>query len=93
MLISELVPTNGRKSFYGKAKIYSIEGTSYLKSYDTLVASVDADGKTHRYADSISSTTNCHVKSFVESASRDIGTTKEFYALPLEEKPKVMVAL
>ena len=45
MKIYELIPTNGRKSFYGKAKVIECEGENFLQSYNTIVCKVDKNGK------------------------------------------------
>ena len=76
----ELMPTNGRKSFYGKAKVIvypngaqaliSYEtivypnGAQALISYETFVAFRDVDGKVHRLWDGWSATTGRHIKEF-----------------------------
>ena len=82
--IYDLIPTNGRKSFCGKAKVIVNGGIQYLLSYDTIMGAIDAEGKPHRYSGYYSSTTNNHVKSF-------FGFTKEFWNLPLENKPDGIV--
>ena len=92
MMIVELIPTNRRKSFYGKAKVI-IDGTaSYLRSYETVIAGIDANGKLHRYSDHRSNTTSTHVKSFLEQSGIVMGTT-EFWALPVEDMPRLCVTL
>ena len=61
MMIVELIPTNWRKSFYGKAKVI-IDGTaSYLLSY-------------------------------LKCSGIGMGTT-EFWALPVEDMPRLCVTL
>lgn len=41
MKMYELIPTNGRKSFYGKARVMVEDnGTETLYSYDTAIISV-----------------------------------------------------
>ena len=63
--IYELSPVDGRKSFYGKAKVLIDEnGTKYLLSYDTIVASRNADGKLFNHWDGWSATTGRHIKAF-----------------------------
>ena len=92
MMIVELIPTNWRKSFYGKAKVI-IDGTaSYLLSYNTVIAGIGADGKPHRYSNHRSNTTNTHVKSFLKCSGIGMGTT-EFWALPVEDMPRLCVTL
>lgn len=61
----DLIPTDGRKSFYGKATvtIYS-SGTEYLESYGTPVIRKDSDGSLHRLWEGWSWTTGRHIKAF-----------------------------
>ena len=60
----ELVPVDGRKSFYGKARVI-VGGTDkfYLLSYDTIVAMIH-NGKYTRLWDGNSATTTRHIKAF-----------------------------
>lgn len=46
--IVELRPTDGRKSFYGKARVIEENGTKTLYSYETAVCRINADGKFER---------------------------------------------
>lgn len=78
--IYNLRPTNGRKSFNGKARVIVNDGVSYLLSYNTVMGAIDKLGNPHRYSSYYSATTNNHVKAF-------FGFTKEFWNLPLEKKP------
>ena len=42
----DLTPTNGRKSFYGKAKVFCFRnGDKILQSYSTKVIKMTCDGK------------------------------------------------
>ena len=84
--IHELVPKNGRKSFYGKAKVIIVGNRRYLRSYDTIIGCIDENGKEHRYSDWDSMTTRNHVKSFFRDG-------KAFWKLPLEPQPKISVTL
>ena len=61
----ELMPYDGRKSFYGKAKVLinTVTGTEYLLSYSTVVAA-KKDGKVYRMWDGWSATTGRHIKAF-----------------------------
>ena len=43
MRVYELMPTDGRKSFYGKAKVIVNSNTETLKSYETLIAEKNTD--------------------------------------------------
>lgn len=82
--VYELTPTDGRKSFYGKAKAIVKGGWKYLRSYDTIMGGIDPKGKEHRYSDHKSKTTCRHVKSFF---------TDGFWKLPVEKSPKITVTI
>lgn len=61
----ELIPADGRKSFYGKAVVrVHHDGAETLKSYDTNVIRREADGTLHRLWSGWSATTGRHVKAF-----------------------------
>lgn len=62
----ELMPTNGRKSFYGKAIVRRYnDGSRVLYSYNTPIMEINADGGMRRlYDDEPSMTTSTHIKSF-----------------------------
>jgi hypothetical protein len=63
----ELAPTDGRKSFYGKATvIYTPDNCKYLKSYNTIVCSIDASGAFRRHWEGYSATTMRHINSFLD---------------------------
>lgn len=63
--ITNLVPNDSRKSFYGKAKVKMYtDGTRVLQSYETDVLIIRADGKMFRMWDSWSATTGRHIKAF-----------------------------
>lgn len=67
MIEYELMPTNGRKSFYGKAKVVANSREEALYSYGTLICSRDkASGKITRHCDddALTQTTCTHIKSF-----------------------------
>ena len=73
MKMFELKPTNGRKSFYGKATVIEYDnGDIELKSYDTIVARI-SDGKFKRLWNGYSATTMNHVNSFVNLFGIDGG--------------------
>ena len=87
VIISELRPVNGRKSFYGKAKLmYNPKNRAhYLRSYNTTMAGY-IDGEMHRYSDERTQTTSTHLAAFFAAVGVDM-TIKEFYALPCETAP------
>lgn len=88
IIVTELIPTDSRKSFNGRAKIVEANGRKNLLSYSTLMCGIDSRGKIHRYSDFQSATTNRHVKAFLETVGADC-TTSEFKKLPLEQAPDI----
>lgn len=61
-----LMPIDGRKSFYGKAKVFEREdGAAVLKSYNIEVCMIDASGIFHRFWSGESATTTRHINSFL----------------------------
>ncbi|MCL2311493.1 MAG: hypothetical protein FWC41_03225 [Firmicutes bacterium] len=74
----ELSPTNGRKSFYGKAFVITNEdGSQVLVSYGTQVLRINPDGTKVRLWGGWSATTGTHIASFCGL------NKKEFQALDL----------
>jgi len=81
----ELKPIDGRKSFYGKARVTKRgDGGAVLKSYDTDVCSVDADGTFHRHWSGESATTMRHVKAFLSYFGIDGGGISWWRNQPVE---------
>lgn len=83
MRIYDLIPNDGRKSFYGKAKVIIDEqGNETLQSYNTMIITKTAAGEFVRLWDSWTTTTGRHIKAFC-------GMNKaQFNALPMmESKP------
>lgn len=65
MEVYELTPTNGRKSFYGKARVLiEDDGTRILYSYGTKIMKKTPNGALFRYYDDWSQTTGAHIKAF-----------------------------
>ena len=65
--VYELAPTNGRKSFYGKAKVLMLnDGSEVLESYNINIIQRRKDGILIRLCDTekLSMTTCTHVKTF-----------------------------
>lgn len=63
----ELLPTNGRKSFYGKAIVKETESRIILESYGTLVATFDKSENKFTATNNeghLSQTTMHHIRSF-----------------------------
>lgn len=69
----DAIPCDGRKSFYGKAKICECGKRAYLKSYETIVCSIDAAGKFHRHWNGESMTTMRHINAFLNAFGIDGG--------------------
>lgn len=64
--VYDLVPTNGRKSFYGKAKVKQlVDGSEVLQSYDTDIL-WRRDGYIYLLCEEskLTMTTCTHIKSF-----------------------------
>lgn len=80
MRIYELIPTDGHKSFYGKAVVrVDDDGAETLTSYRTDVVRRSASGELVRLWDGWSATTGRHIRAFC-------GLNKAgFLALPMEE--------
>ena len=66
MKMYDLIPTNGRKSFYGKAKVeVSDDGREVLYSYNTPILEKASDGTLKRLYFAEPSVTTCaHIRSF-----------------------------
>lgn len=61
----ELIPQDGRKSFYGKAVVtISADGAQTLYSYNTPIVRRDPSGTLTRLWHSWSATTGRHIKAF-----------------------------
>jgi hypothetical protein len=73
----ELQPTNGRKSFYGKALVFLNDRGSVLSSYGLPVARINA-GKFEKLADFYSLTTLIHVNTYRARAGLNKLTRKEW---------------
>ena len=65
MRLYELIPTDSRKSFYGKAIVeVDGDGTETLYSYGTKIISKDGKGNLTRFYDGWTATTGRHIRSF-----------------------------
>ena len=84
MIVKELKPLHDRaKSFYKKAKVQTMQdGTTELKSYNTIILKLDNNGNITRNADTdnYTNTTLRHVKEFL----------KQFTNLKLETKKQIL---
>jgi len=81
MRITELTPTDSRKSFYGKAKLheYTSEGETFtdLISYNTRVAYYNHNTKQISINGYYSATTARHINAFLNSFGFDSLTKKQ----------------
>ena len=77
VIISELKPTNGRKSFYGNAELMYIPegGATYLRSYNTIVAGY-INGKVYRFWGGRSTTTDRHLAAFLATVGANISVSE-----------------
>ena len=65
MTVYELTPTDGRKSFYGKAKVMIDEaGNETLYSYDTPIIKRTAAGELVKLWEGWTATTGRHINAF-----------------------------
>lgn len=64
MIVFELTPNNGRKSFYGKAKVIVDNESAKLQSYEMIVAEYNTVTKEYTQHGKYSRTTNTHIKAF-----------------------------
>lgn len=83
----ELIPTDGRKSFYGKAVVnIGDDGSETLYSYNTAIIKRTAAGELVKLWDGWSATTGRHINAFC-------GLNKAgFEKLELEKKPVYSMA-
>jgi hypothetical protein len=64
----ELRPNDGRKSFYGKAKVrIDADGSRTLISYTTPVCRINPDGKFVKLWSGYSATTMRHINAFCDT--------------------------
>ena len=71
------LPATTQKDYYGKAVVIEDGGNTILKSYNTLVCSIDADGNFHRHWYGYSRTTTSttlSVCSALTAAGKNGGT-------------------
>lgn len=81
--ITELIPADRRKSFYGKAVQIQRGRTYFLKSYSTIVCSITPSGKIKRYWDGWSATTARHVDSFLHAHDLPGLNKKQWLSIPV----------
>ena len=67
MKVYDLIPTDSRKSLYGKARVIEKDnGEKVLKSYKTEVCKIKSNGEFVRLWGGYSATTMRHVNTFVQ---------------------------
>lgn len=82
--IFDLPCSDGRKSFYGKAKIIECKEGRYLQSYNTIVCFLSYGGTFKKLWDGYSVTTMRHINSFLQYVRIPGGGKKWWDALPVE---------
>lgn len=87
-MIYELIPQNGRKSFYGKARVCEKNGNKYLIYYNSLVMSLDKNNNLHRHYREPSATTATHIKSFVKQELGIDFNKAKYLKLPYEKRER-----
>lgn len=80
-MIYELQPHNGRKSFYGKAKVIKEENKAKLISYDTIVAEYDMKTDEVKIFGYYSVTTATHINAFLTALEKPTMTKKQILAV------------
>ena len=83
----EVIPHNGRKSFYGKAIVTEYNGNKVLTSYSTDVAMIDREGRFTKLWGGYSATTMNHINSFrIMNGLKALGK-KEWLEIPHDVTP------
>lgn len=88
MKIYELKPTNGRKSFYGKALVKETENEIILQSYETDVCKIDKNGHFIKLWNGYSVTTMNHINAFLSLFDIPFMRKKEWEAIETEKKSR-----
>lgn len=84
----EVIPHNGRKSFYGKAIVTEVNGNKTLTSYTTDVARIGKEGRFIKLWNGYSVTTMNHVNAFRVMNGLNALTKKEWESMETEETEK-----
>ena len=82
--ISKLDPCDGRKSFYGKARVMSRGNVHVLQSYNTDVCMIDHAGNIKRLWGGYSATTMRHVNAFLHAFGKTEGGKAWWDSMPVE---------
>ena len=83
----EVIPHNGRKSFYGKAIVTEWDGRKTLTSYSTDVARIESDGRFIKLWGGYSVTTMNHINAFRIMNGLNALTKKEWLEIPHDVTP------
>lgn len=84
ILIVDLRPVDGRKSFYGKAQAVRLDdGAVLCRSYNTIVARLE-NGRFIRTWDGYSATTMRHINAFLRAFGIPGGGKAWWDSLPVE---------
>jgi len=83
----EVIPQNGRKSFYGKAIVTEVNGNKTLTSYTTDVARIDKEGNFFKLWGGYSVTTMNHVNAFRIMNGLNPISKKEWLEIPHKTTP------
>lgn len=87
MIIEELMPKGSHKSFYGKAKVVTMDdNTEVLFSYDMAVL-MKRDGNLYRLWDDWSATTGRHIASYCGL------NKKEYMSLPYSSEDYIFTVV
>lgn len=74
-----LQPNDSHKSFYGKAVVLEVgNGTVFLRSYSTIVASIDRNKKVTSHWNGHSATTARHIRAFLDYYGLPVMCKKEW---------------
>lgn len=85
----ELIPTDGRKSFYGKAVVMQDNTTAYLRSYSTIVGKIE-NGTFYRCwkleeNEHATNTTLRHINAFLQAFGLSKISKSQFEAMEVVE--------
>lgn len=81
----ELIPINGRKSFYSKAIVTEVSGDRTLTSYTTDVAKITKDGNFQKLWGGYSVTTMTHINAFRVTNGLNAISKQEWQQMPMEK--------
>lgn len=85
-MIYEIQPHNGRKSFYGKARVEELNSVKTLISYQTKVCRIDENGHFIKLWNGYSVTTMNHINAFRIMNGLETMGKKEWEGMATEEQ-------